>query len=193
MIHLENLLFTILDHITNCMEGKRRKDFAITKMSMVSSQVTGITHKSSDLDIAIEYKGNMREDDVFNLLKGVPLKYETFVIDFVPLSVFKGNSIDNDPRYLPIISDELLIKNMISIYFSDIYNKDVLLKIDNFYNASLAMPDCLERFFPMLNGIEYPGIIIEPLGRALLKLNPSYFLLQEAKFYKERTCDKKIN
>jgi predicted nucleotidyltransferase len=86
----------IFEHIINCgLSGN--KEFQPTLICLVGSRVTGNYKEDSDIDIAIQYQGNLNEHVVFNILNERHLYIDGLKVDFIPYSEFKGNCIDLKP------------------------------------------------------------------------------------------------
>jgi Polymerase beta, Nucleotidyltransferase len=74
---------------------------------IVGSRIVGNCREDSDLDIAIQYKGDIREDDVFNELMVEPLYIYNFKVDFIPYSEAKGNFISlEDDTFIVLYEKE---------------------------------------------------------------------------------------
>ena len=61
-------------------------DVDIIDIELYGSRIKEAARKDSDLDILLEYKGNIREDDLFNLLNEEPLYIEGIKIDINPIT-----------------------------------------------------------------------------------------------------------
>lgn len=62
---------------------------AIIKLEVIGSRKNGRYRKDSDLDILIEYKDDVKEYIVFNMLNGLELEYDGINIDFIPVCKFQ--------------------------------------------------------------------------------------------------------
>lgn len=72
-------------------------DIRITHLALIGSRVTGTNREDSDLDVAFQYSGEYRSDDVFNALNvEKPLEIEGIRIDFVPYASYKGEQMDKE-------------------------------------------------------------------------------------------------
>ena len=74
----------ILDIVKSYVLGKI--DIDIIDIELYGSRIKEAARKDSDLDILLEYKGNIREDDLFNLLNEEPLYIEGIKIDINPIT-----------------------------------------------------------------------------------------------------------
>ena len=79
----------IIEHIKQildiyyCLDDIEKLD--IEKIEVIGSRKNGRYRKDSDLDILIEYKDDIKEYVVFNMLNGLEIEYEGMSIDFVPV------------------------------------------------------------------------------------------------------------
>ncbi|MEI2356671.1 hypothetical protein [Mesobacillus zeae] len=83
-----------------------------------------------------------------------------------------------------------VIHQLIDIYWSDIYNKQVIEKTHEAALQHEVLPESLNKYFQMMKDYQIskgtsPFLIIEPYGEALEKLEPAYFSIQRANFYQE--------
>lgn len=105
-------MITILESVNNHLENFNNTldssgQFQPTMICIVGSRLTGTHTDESDLDIAIAYKGSLREDDCLNGLMDEPLFIEDIKVDFIPYSEEKGNGIDLVNRhYILFMEDE---------------------------------------------------------------------------------------
>ena len=61
-------------------------DIEIIDIVLYGSRTKESARKDSDLDILLEYKGNIREDDLFNILNDNPLYIDNIKIDINPIT-----------------------------------------------------------------------------------------------------------
>ncbi len=61
-------------------------DIAIVDIAMYGSRSKGTESNSSDLDIVVEYKGDYKEDYVFNILHEEPLYIGDIIVDINPIN-----------------------------------------------------------------------------------------------------------
>ena len=66
------------------------EDIIIIDIQIYGSRTKEAARKDSDLDILLEYKGNIREDDLFNILNDDPLYIDDIKVDINPIT---GRSI----------------------------------------------------------------------------------------------------
>ena len=62
-------------------------ELEIINLEVFGSRANGTHREDSDLDIRLEYKGEYREDDVFNGLNGV-MRWNGIAVDFFPIRKF---------------------------------------------------------------------------------------------------------
>ena len=61
-------------------------DIEIIDIVPYGSRTKESARKDSDLDILLEYKGNIREDDLFNILNDDPLYIDDIKVDINPIT-----------------------------------------------------------------------------------------------------------
>ena len=61
-------------------------DIEIINIELYGSRTKEAARKDSDLDILLEYKGNIREDDLFNILNDDPLYIDDIKVDINPIT-----------------------------------------------------------------------------------------------------------
>lgn len=131
------------NHVENCLGTLNQSEFQMTKMCIVGSRLKGTHSPDSDLDIAIEYKGSLSEDDCFNMLVAESLSYKGVKIDFIPYSKDSGNKIDLEERYYSLYSqetdEEFTELEFIADKMMRLVEKDALLKF-TFNDLSKRMP-----------------------------------------------------
>ena len=71
----------------------------ISGIKLVGSRIVGNFKNTSDLDVLMEYKGELREDVVFNILNSSPMMFEdtdwnTVEVDINPIKAEKTGTID---------------------------------------------------------------------------------------------------
>lgn len=97
----EEIVTDLKNHIDEMLSEGVGDDFEITTLGVIGSRAKG--DDSSDLDVVIEYKGDYREDDVFEALNSDSLFIDDIEVDFIPFSVNKGNEIKYQPFYNEMI------------------------------------------------------------------------------------------
>ena len=61
-------------------------DIDIINIQIYGSRTKEAAREDSDLDILLEYKGNIREDDLFNILNDDPLYIDDIKVDINPIT-----------------------------------------------------------------------------------------------------------
>lgn len=97
----EEIVTDLKGHIDEMLSEGVGDDFEITTLGVIGSRAKG--DDSSDLDVVIEYKGDYREDGVFEALNSDSLFIDDIEVDFIPFSVNKGNEIKYQPFYNEMI------------------------------------------------------------------------------------------
>lgn len=87
-------------------------DLEIVDMNIYGSRRRGTAKENSDLDIVFEYKGNFREDDLFNLLNDEeePLMFDDVVVDFNPICAERSGDMNSFMARAKAYDDEILNK-----------------------------------------------------------------------------------
>ncbi|MEH7383471.1 nucleotidyltransferase domain-containing protein [Bacillus sp. JJ1533] len=70
-------------------------DIEVKKVAIIGSRISGYVEEESDLDIAVEYSGSEREDDVHHNLVEEPFIIDHIKVDFLPFWDVKGHGIGN--------------------------------------------------------------------------------------------------
>lgn len=95
------------------------------------------------------------------------------------------NSVNQSPS-----NTEKVVKELIDIYWSDIYNSQVIEETIE-AAANIPIPETIQKFINSMDSIVKseikvsPLYVIEPYGDALEKLNPSYYSEKRRVFYQE--------
>ena len=96
----------VLDHINTALEdnGYSAEDLDIIEIQLHGSRLRGTARPDSDLDAVVEYSGDFREDDLFDLLNEDPLFIEDVQVDINPITgsmssyMNKSNAYDKQKR-----------------------------------------------------------------------------------------------
>jgi hypothetical protein len=102
------ILNDVMSHLESCFGSLPESEFQLKMLCIVGSRLNGTHTENSDLDIALSYKGSLREDDSFNELMDSEchLYIEGINVDFIPYNLDKGNDIDFRKCYHVLISVE---------------------------------------------------------------------------------------
>ena len=68
-------------------------DLNINDLEVIGSRNRGDARADSDLDVVVEYSGDMREDDLFNILNESPLEIEGIKVDINPITAEKTGTL----------------------------------------------------------------------------------------------------
>ena len=74
-------------------EGFTESDFELVDIAFYGSRTTGKESITSDLDVLVEYKGDAREDVVFDALCEKRMTLEDVALDFNPIKEDKSGTI----------------------------------------------------------------------------------------------------
>ncbi|WP_449539711.1 hypothetical protein [Ferdinandcohnia sp. Marseille-Q9671] len=92
--------------MTHIKDPLQNLDIEIKKIAIIGSRINRYFYDESDLDIAIEYRGNEREEYVFLTLMEEPLYIDHITVDFLPFWDKKSNGIGN--RKQVVLFDEAI-------------------------------------------------------------------------------------
>lgn len=84
----------VREKIQELINNDEIDNIEIEDIRVIGSRTTGKARKDSDLDVVVQYKGDMREDDLFNALNEDPLEVDGFTVDINPISADKTGTID---------------------------------------------------------------------------------------------------
>lgn len=79
----------VSDHIQDLVE-----DLDIKGISIHGSRARGDSKDTSDLDVVVEYAGDYREDDLFNILNEEPLEINGIKVDINPITADKSGTLE---------------------------------------------------------------------------------------------------
>lgn len=96
----------VLDHIHSALEdnGYSAEDLDVIEIQLHGSRLRGTARPDSDLDAVVEYSGDFREDDLFDLLNEDPLFIEDVQVDINPITgsmssyMSRSNAYDKQKR-----------------------------------------------------------------------------------------------
>ena len=83
-------------------------DATIRGVVLSGSRCRGLEGKNADLDVVVEFRGNEREDDLFNLLHEDKFSIGGIKVDINPITEFKTGTLG---EYLPDVERHLEKKN----------------------------------------------------------------------------------
>ena len=83
---------------------ERGLDAEIIHVAVTGSRSRGIENKNSDIDVAVEYKGSIREDEFFEVLHEDGMTIAGIKLDINPLTEGKTGTMEN---YLPAVEKYL--------------------------------------------------------------------------------------
>ena len=104
---VENIQDTVKADIMNILQdnGIEESEFNFEDIRIFGSYSTGKNKKGSDLDLLVQYSGDMREDDAFNMLNSEQLSIydaqgKKVKIDINPINTATSGTIDEHLKYL---------------------------------------------------------------------------------------------
>ena len=94
---LQEIKEVIADYITDFTDWP--DDFRITGIRVIGSRTNGTADENSDLDVLLQYEGDISEDTLFNMLNegnalNEPLEIDGIRVDFNPIRPDKSGTID---------------------------------------------------------------------------------------------------
>ena len=88
------LLDAIRGDIETKLEEAGISDVVIKGMALNGSRLRGDAKAGSDLDVVVEYEGDMSEDGLFNILNEEPVTIEGVKVDINPITKGKSGTLD---------------------------------------------------------------------------------------------------
>ena len=88
---LDSLKYDINDIL---QDNDLSETVTIKGMSLNGSRLRGDAKEDSDLDVVVEYEGDISEDGLFNILNGEGLKINGITIDFNPITKGKSGTLE---------------------------------------------------------------------------------------------------
>ena len=80
----DEIINLIEEHIVDIIENENI-DIEIIGIELHGSRLRGTYRENSDLDAVVEYRGNFKEDSLFNILNEDPLFIESIQVDINPI------------------------------------------------------------------------------------------------------------
>ena len=90
--------------VRNILDENGYEDVEVVGVKVIGSRVNGNAREDSDLDCLIEFKGNAREDSLFNLFEEQGIELDGVKVDINPITEGKSGTIEQFMRR----SDEYL-------------------------------------------------------------------------------------
>ncbi len=84
----------VINHVKYKLEENDIYDVEILGAKVYGSRGSGVNNDNSDLDVLIEFKGNIREDDMFNLINEDDFKINEIEVDINPITKDKSGTIE---------------------------------------------------------------------------------------------------
>ena len=88
----------IKDIVSNYIQDKLMEndleDISINGAEIIGSRNRGNAKTNSDLDLVVEYSGDIREDDLFNILNEEPLEIEGIKVDINPITADNTGTLE---------------------------------------------------------------------------------------------------
>lgn len=106
----QEILSIVRSDIQHKLQEADIHDITITNIVIYGSRARGDARPDSDLDIVIEYEGNMTEYDLFNLLNEEPLQIEEVQVDINPITKGKSGTLMQYMKRIQLYDTEVLQK-----------------------------------------------------------------------------------
>lgn len=91
---LQDIQDIILNHIADVFQGEFPEGFQINGIGIIGSRANGTAREDSDLDVLLEYEGDISEDALYNMLNGENgLEIEGIKVDINPITPGKSGTI----------------------------------------------------------------------------------------------------
>lgn len=84
--------------VRNILDENGYEDVEIVGTKVIGSRVNGDAREDSDLDAIVEFKGDAREDSLFNLLHEQPIEIDGVTVDINPITEGKSGTIEQFMR-----------------------------------------------------------------------------------------------
>lgn len=92
---LQDIQDIILNHIGEAFQGEFPEGFQINGIGIIGSRANGTAREDSDLDVLLEYEGDITEDSLFNALNGDDrLEIDGIKVDINPITPGKSGTIE---------------------------------------------------------------------------------------------------
>lgn len=100
-------------YIQNKLEENDLLDITIDGSEIIGSRNRGNARSDSDLDLVVEYSGDIREDDLFDILNEDPLEIEGIKVDINPITSDKSGTLEEYLERSKQYDKEILSKESI--------------------------------------------------------------------------------
>ena len=88
---LQDIQDIILNHIADAFQGEFPEGFQVNNIGIIGSRANGTAREDSDLDVLLEYEGDISEDALFDALQG--LEIDGIKVDINPITPGKSGTI----------------------------------------------------------------------------------------------------
>ena len=104
---IEDLKAGFKGDIQQILEDNDIYDVDIIDLDLHGSRLRGTANNNSDLDVVVQYEGDIREDDLFDILNEKPLEIEGIKVDINPIQENIKDYMERSNKY----DQEILLKN----------------------------------------------------------------------------------
>lgn len=115
---VEDIKLGLKNDIANILQENGLDNVNIVDLDLHGSRLRGTANNNSDLDVVVQYDGDIREDDLFNLLNEKPIEINGVKIDINPIQENLQDYMKRSNEY----DNEILAKNQNSEYNNEYSN-----------------------------------------------------------------------
>lgn len=109
--NIEELKEGFKNDIKQILENNDLYDIDIVDIDLHGSRLRGTAKNNSDLDVVVQYNGDIREDDLFNILNENPLEIEGIKVDINPIQENIKSYMERSSEYDQKIKQASKIEN----------------------------------------------------------------------------------
>ena len=109
----DEVLFGIRGDVEQALEeAGLDEDVIIKDMAIIGSRMRGDAREDSDLDVVLEYEGDISEDALFNILNETPIEIEGIKVDINPITKGKSGTLEEYMKRSAAYDEEKRNANM---------------------------------------------------------------------------------
>ena len=112
----KEVLDAVRADVERVLEENGVSGVTIKGMALNGSRMRGDAREDSDLDVVMEVEGNVREDDLFNMLSDADLSYEGIKVDVNPIMRGKSGTLEEYMKRSRAYDDEMRFSAEIELH-----------------------------------------------------------------------------
>lgn len=112
----KEVLDAVRADVERVLEENGVSGVTIKGMALNGSRMRGNARENSDLDVVMEVEGNVREDDLFNMLSDADLSYEGIKVDVNPIMRGKSGTLEEYMKRSRAYDDEMRFSAEIELH-----------------------------------------------------------------------------